>query len=512
MRSWYWLLLGVALLGLPAAGRGDDWPQFRGPGGTGVADKALPAEWAADKNVLWKVSIPGRGWSSPIVAGDKVFLTCAYSDKDAKPKANAGGGFGGPGGGFGGPGGGRPGGFGGPGGFGRGAAPPNDVYRFEVYCLDRTTGKVLWKQLALEGKPKIATHATNTYATETPVTDGQRVYAYFGMHGLYCYDLEGNLVWKKDLGAYQTQMGWGTASSPVIADGRVFVQIDNEEKSFLVALDAKSGDEQWRVPRTERTTWGSPVLWKNKQRTELVTPGSQKVRSYEPATGKVLWELSLGGGRCSASPVGDEERLYVGIGGGPGGFGRPGGGAPGGGRPGGGGEQPGGPGAGQPGGFGGGQPGGPGGGRGFGGGGSLYAVIAGASGDVTPKQGETTSAGVAWGVNRGGPEMASPLVYQGHLYLLSQNGGIVTCYDARTGKQVYKERLPGARAFWASPWAADGKVYCLDDGGTTFVLQAGPEFKVLGKNALGDQFWASPAVASGTLILRGVENIYCIKP
>jgi outer membrane protein assembly factor BamB len=474
------LAVGLCAIGLRAGARGDDWPQFRGPGGAGLTnEKQLPVEWAADKNVQWKAKVAGHGWSSPIVWGDKVFLTAASSDKDAGPRAGGGPGRGGPGG--------R--GPGGPGGGGRSGSPPDAVYRWEVYCLDRATGKVLWKQLALEGKPQIPKQGANTYASETPVTDGERVYAYFGMHGLFCYDMAGTLVWKKDLGAYPMMMGQGTASSPVLDGERLFVLIDNEEKSFLVALDRKTGEELWRVSRRERSNHSSPLVWKNKQRTELVTNGSQKARSYDPATGKLLWELSLGGGQCHASPVGDDERLYVGTGGGPGGgFGGPGG-PRGGGR------------------------GGPG-GRGSmgGGGGTLFAVKAGASGDITPPAGEPASAGVAWSQPKAAPSNASPLVYQGYVYILEENGGRVSCYDAQTGKPAYQRQLlPGARAFWASPWAYDGKVFCLDDGGTTHVLQAGPQFKVLGKNTIDDQFWATPAVAGGVLILRGVENVYCIK-
>ena len=462
-------MLGVALLVgcMVETGRSEDWSSFRGPGGSGVtAAKDLPSEWSADK-LAWKVKVPGRGWSEPIIVGDKVFITSAYSAKDKDPRASKGGGFG-------------PGGGGKGGGFGK-SAPPNVTYKFEVTCLDRDTGKVLWQEIALEGKPKIATHSTNTYATETPVSDGERVFAYFGMHGLYCYDLTGKQLWKKDLGAYSTAMGFGTAASPVADGERVFVQIDNEEKSFLVALEAKTGKELWRVSRQEHTTYCSPLLWKNKQRTELVCGGGRKATAYEPATGKVLWELTLAGGSANASPVADEERLYFGTGrrgpGGGGGFG----------------------------------PGGPGGGPGGGGGGSLYAVKAGATGDITPKSGETTSAGVVWSETKAAPAMASPLAYQGHLYLLDQNGGTVTCLDAGTGKQVYKERLRGASAFWASPWAYDGKVFCLDDSGTTYVVQAGPEFKLLGKNTINDQFWTSAAISGGALILRGVEGIYCIK-
>ncbi|MFL5244174.1 MAG: PQQ-binding-like beta-propeller repeat protein [Gemmataceae bacterium] len=529
---------------LSAAG---EWPQFRGPHSDGLtAESAIPTEWGPDKNVQWKAKIPGVAWSSPIVWGDKVFVTTAITDNQKKPPAGGGFGGGGPGGfmGFGGPpqpgqvlsrflqdqlnltadqkkqledlqkdvdgqvekiltdeqkkqvkgmregfGRGGPGGFGGPGrggpgGFG-GGKPPDVVYRWEIYCLDRPTGKVLWKRLALEGKPRIPTQQSNTYATETPVADGERIYAYFGMHGLFCYDFAGNLVWKKDFGSYPMQMGFGTASSPVLDGDRLFLQIDNEEKSFLVALNKKTGDEVWRVSRNEKTNWGSPVIWKNKLRTELVTPGSQKVRSYDPANGKVLWELSVAG-QCNASPVGDSDLLYVGC------EARFGGG-----------------------GFGGGEMaqgrGGFGGGPGGGAGGGLYAVRAGASGDVSLKKDETSNAGVAWSQAKGGPEKASPLVYQGYVYVFRQSGGIVTCYDAKTGKQIYRERIPNAKSFWASPWAGEGKVFCLDDGGTTFVLKAGPEFKVLGKNSLNEMFWATPALAAGTALLRSVDNLYCIK-
>jgi outer membrane protein assembly factor BamB len=431
--------LGLGLACLPPVARGSEWPQFRGPGGVGLpAEKELPVAWS-EMNVQWKVKVPGTGWSSPILWGDKIFLTSAVTENQAKPRPD-----------------------GGPRGGG-GANPANAVYRWEVYCLDRTTGKELWKQLASEGKASIPTHASNTYASETPVTDGERVYVYFGMTGLFCYDTGGKLLWKKDLGTYPMQGNWGTGSSPVLWENRLFLQCDNEEKSFLVALDKKTGAELWRVSRDEKSNWATPYVWKNKLRTELVTSASQKVRSYDPATGRLLWELGIGGGRCIATPVGDDELLY-------------------------GGSEP------------------------FRSSGSLFAVRAGASGDITLKAGETANAGVAWFDAKGGLGMASPLLYQGHIYVLDRRLGIVSCYAARTGKPVYKERLPSARGFWASPWAYDGKVFCLDDDGQTFVLQAGPEFKLLGKNALPDRFWATPAAAGGALYLRGVEALYCVKP
>jgi outer membrane protein assembly factor BamB len=470
----------VCLL-VPAA-RGGDWPQFRGPGGQGLpTDAALPTEWGPDKNVVWKQAVPGAAWSCPVAVGDKVFVTSAVTENQRKPSGGYGGGP--PGGGRpGGPGGGGP---GGPGGGGRGRGAPDAVYQYVLLCLDRATGKVVWKQTALEAKPRTPTHNSNTFASETPASDGERVFALFGNAGLFCYDLSGKPLWKKDFGAYPTQNGWGTASSPVVADGRLFVQCDNEEKSFLIALDPATGGELWRVDRPEKTVWATPYVWKTKTRTDLVAGGSRKVRGYDPATGKVVWELDVGGGQASASPVGDDERLYVGTGMG-GGGGRPGGAGPG----------------------------GPGGGRGGpgGGGGGLFAVKAGATGDITPKAGETTSDGVAWSVPKAGPSMASPLAYQGRVYIFDRQG-MASCYDAASGKALFsKERVPGAKAFWASPWAYGGKVFALDEAGVTHVLAAGPEFEVVGKNELGkDLYWATPAAAGGALLIRGIDALYCVR-
>jgi outer membrane protein assembly factor BamB len=468
----------------------DDWPQFRGPNGSATSPGAhLPVEWGTDKNVAWKVKLPGYAWSGPVVWGDKVFVTTAVSDKQAKPDGS----FGGPGG-FGGPKGkgppggpkGGPGGFGGPGGM-MGKAP-DAVYKFELLALSAADGKVLWKQDVAERKPAIPTNPTNGYATETPATDGERVYAYFGAIGTaFAYDLSGNFAWKAEVGAHAMQFGHGTASSPALADGRLFIQCDNEEKSFLVALDAKTGKELWRTPRAERTGWSSPLVWKNKVRTEVICVGSPKVRSYDPETGKQLWELSGTNGQIKATPVAGEDLLFVGSGGGPGGFGGFGG------PPGGGGF-----------------PKGPGGGMG-GGSRPLFAVKAGAAGDITPKAGAKSGDAIAWRSTQAGPATPSPLLYDGLLYVLEDRGGVVSCYDAATGQQHYKERIPNARGFTSSPWAYGGKVFCLDDAGTTHVLKAGAEFEVVGANKLGEMAWSSPAVANGAVFLRTVDHLYCIR-
>jgi len=496
MRTCLAPLIALLIGAVPRPVAAEDWAQFRGPGGNALSlVKMLPAEWGEAKNIAWKVTLPGVAWSQAIVWGEKVFLTTAQSEKAEKPRAGdwgPGGGFFGPGGfgpGFG-PGGeappergpgpdsgpspdggpARPGSERGPQGFGGlppfggfgGGAPPDVTYRWKVICLDGATGKVLWEKTAHEGRPRTPKHRNNSYASETPVTDGERLVAYFGMTGVYCYDLSGSLLWSKDLGAYPMQMDWGTGSSPVLDQQRVFVQCDNDKASFLVALDKKTGNEVWRVARDEKSNWSTPYVWKNKQRTELVAAGGTKMRSYRPETGELLWEMR-GSGRTAITPVGNEELLYVDS------YDRM-----------------------------------------MGGRGSLVAVRAAASGDISLKAGETANSFVAWSTPINSYRVASPLLYAGCLYSLDQQSEIIRCYDAKTGKQHYRQRLPGARGFTASPWASDGKVFCLDQDGVTVVLQAGPELKVVATSKLDEMFWSSPAVVGERLLLRGVDHLYCI--
>jgi outer membrane protein assembly factor BamB len=279
----------------------------------------------------------------------------------------------------------------------------DSVYRWEVHCLDLNTGQPLWKRIAYRSNPRIRTHPQNTYVSETPATDGERVYVYFGMIGLFCYDMVGELVWKKDFGGYTMLGDWGTSSSPILYDGTLYLQVDNEDNSFLIALDPKSGDERWRVERDPGSSWSTPMIWRNKIRTELVT-NSEDVRSYDPATGELLWSLQYPGGRASASPVGNADALFVGN------------------------E------------------------RRRDGGGVMYAIKAGASGNITPASGASTSEGLMWSLSDGGPEFASPLLYEGHLYIFGRNHGTGGCYNPATGEMIEGlDRLPRARPFWSSP-------------------------------------------------------------
>jgi outer membrane protein assembly factor BamB len=422
--AFAWILMVTRLTTLPSLAA--DWPQFRGPDANGLADEAnLPDQWDAEANVKWKAAIPGSGWSAPVVANDRIIVTTAVSE---------------------------------------GEDNQDSVHRYEVHCFDLASGMPLWHRVASESKPRIPKHPDNTYASETPVTDGQRIVAYFGMTGVFCYDFDGNLLWQKDLGAFPMDGDWGTSSSPAMHEGLVFLQVDNEQDSFLVALEAATGDEKWRIARDEKSNWSSPVLWTNSQRTELITSGNV-IRSYDPQTGALLWELTVGGGRSCSSPapygdvllVGREDRSERGQGAG-----------------------------------------------------GLFAIRAGGAGDITPPEGATESASVIWSNRRAAPGMASPILLDGLVYILSRRGGIVGCYDADTGKEVYRKRLAGSREFWASPWSADGKLFCPGESGATHVLAAGAEYRPLHTNQLDGRFWASSALADGQVLLRSTDTLYCI--
>jgi outer membrane protein assembly factor BamB len=443
--------IGAALICFafaPFIGRvqADDWPQFRGVHGTGVSESTeLPTTWGADKNVAWKVKIPGSGWSSPIVSGNRVFVTTAVGDKQQGPAMGKDGRF---------PMGKGLGGFGG--------KPPDVLYRWEIHCLDATSGKTLWQKAAIEQKPNTSINPTNTYATETPVSDGERVYAYFGMTGLFCFDFDGKLLWAKDLGFYPIFSGHGSGGSPVLDDERLFVQCDNQKQSFLVALDKRTGKELWRVARAERSTWTTPLIWKTAKSTAVVCSGN-RICAYEAETGKVLWEMGGFEGQHLASPTSDAEHIYVGVGGA---MSR---------------KKP------------------------------LAAIRPGASGDLTPRSGENASQNVAWFIEKAGPPMASLLAYQGYLYILDQTNDFLNCYDAKSGKLVYRERLPNARGFFSSPWANKDHVFCLDQSGRTFVVQAGPVFRLLKENDLNEQCAATPAIANGAILVRTVDHLYCLR-
>ena len=340
-------------------------------------------------------------------------------------------------------------------------------YRYQVVCIDGDTGDEVWRTTCKQGKPPIPRHNTNTYATETPMTDGKWVYAYFGMNGIYALDMQGKVQWQKDLGVFQMRADWGTASSPTLFDGKLFVQVDNQVESFLVALDAKTGDEIWRVVRDEKSQYSSPMIWQNSLRDELIV-GGMVYRSYDPATGDLFWKLDMAKGRSSATPVADGDKLFVGN------------------------EL-----------------------RSRGGeddgGGRLFCVKQGGSGDITPPDDSPNSEFVAWWIEKADMQMASPTLCNGKIYLFERSTPNMHCVNTETGETVYRQRVRGAKAFWASPWTDGTHVFSLDSNGTTHVLSSADKYELLAANKLDQQAWSTPALANGRIYLRTVDHLYCIE-
>jgi outer membrane protein assembly factor BamB len=431
------LILAAAGLELSAA---DNWPQFRGPQSNGAVadDPRLPDRWSATANVMWKTDIPGIGWSSPVVWGDRIFLTSVISA--VAPESPKMGLY-----------------FG-----GNRENIPGDEHRWMVYAVDWRTGKIVWEREVHRGIPRSSHHLKNTYASETPATDGERVYAYFGNLGMFVFDMDGKPVWKQSWGPFRTRYGWGTAASPVLHKERVYVVNDNDDGSFLVSLDKRTGKQIWRVDRDEASNWSTPYIWENERRTEIVTTGSKRIRAYD-LDGKVLWELGGMSSIVIPTPFSQLGLLFV-TSGYVGDSTRP-----------------------------------------------VFAVRPGARGDISLKNEAASSESVAWSLPQAGPYNPSPLVYGDHYYTLLDRG-IMTCHEARTGREIYgKQRIdPAASAFTASPWAYNGRIFALSEDGDTFVIQAGPEFKVLGKNSLDEMCMATPAIVRGSLIVRTASKLYRI--
>ena len=419
----------------------NNWPQFRGEQSLGVgSNKNLPVSWDTNRNVAWKVTVPGLGWSSPVVWGDKIFVTSAIKDGEVEPPKK-GLYFGGE----------RP-------------TPSKDTHHWMVYCFDWKTGGEIWEKQVHEGSPSTSVHLKNTYASETPLTDGDRVYAYFGNLGLFCLAMDGKEVWSQKWGHFKTRYGWGTAASPVLHKDRLFIVNDNEEKSFLVALNKKTGQQLWRIERDEKSNWATPYVWENEKRTELIVPGRNRVRSYD-LDGKLVWELGGMSSIVIPTPFSISGLLYVCSG-----YvmdkNRP-----------------------------------------------VFAIRPGASGDISPKGDETSNPYIVWFEKAASPYNPSPLVYGDYFYVLFDSG-FLNCRDAKTGKQIYdKQRInpDGNTAFTASPWAYDNKIFCLSEDGDTFVFQTGSEYKLIGKNSLGEMCMATPAIARDSLIIRTASKLYRIQ-
>ena len=427
----------------------DNWPRFRGvDGGVATDHPALPDVWGPSQNIVWTITVPGRSWSSPVVWGDHVFITTAINTVETETllpvasyvsRSNGGSMT-----------------------F-MDVSKPSAPHRWIVYDVDFTTGKIRWERTVHTGVPAKSRHLKNSYAAETPVTDGERLYVYFGDVGLFTFDLAGKLLWSRPMDAFEMQTGFGHAKSPVVDDRYVYIVNDNEEQSFIAAFDKQTGNQAWRTNRNEKSNWTTPLVWRNERRTEIVTAATGGVRSYD-VNGTLLWELSGMSTFDVPSPIAANGLLYV-MSGYPANALRP-----------------------------------------------VYAIRAGASGDISLKADETSNAFIVWADRTLGTFHPSPLVYRGCFYVLHDRG-FLTCSDAATGKPTYgRQRLSTDTAtFTASPWAYNGKVFALSEDGDTYVIQAGPEFKVLGKNSLNEMALATPAVARGSLIVRTASKLYRIS-
>ena len=429
------------------------WPQFRGPhGGLAADDPSLPDTWGETQNVAWKIDIPGRGWSSPIVWGEHVFVTTAINVRQPmqqllRPEAYRGASMGGT-------------------MSRRDLVTDTDSFRWMLYDVDATSGRVRWERVIHEGVPTRPVHMKNSYASETPVTDGRRVYVYLGYVGLFAYEMDGTLAWAKPMDAKNTGNDgyfYGGGASPALHDGRIYIVNDNEEASFAAAFDAQTGAELWRSARDERSNWSTPYVWQNDLRTEVVTVGSRKVRSYD-VNGRALWELAVGTTLHTPTPFARHGLLYVSSGY----YSDP--------------RRP------------------------------VFAIRPGASGDISLKDEETSNAFIAWFQRTASATYPSAIVVGDQFYTLLDRG-FLTAHDARTGKEIYgRQRLAvDAGAFSASPWSYNGKIFALSEDGDTFVIQAGPQYRLLARNSLNEMSLASPAVAGNSVFIRTATKLYRIS-
>jgi outer membrane protein assembly factor BamB len=430
--------------GEPPQDRAVTWSNWRGPSGTGAAPGKPPTEWSEERNVRWKTPLPGLGSSSPVAWGDRVYVTTAVETDEqgaaptqpAEPPRE----------------GGRRGGR--RGGFGGGGAPLTTLHEFAVLAIDRADGKVVWQTTVAKTVPHERGHATGSQASNSPLTDGQRIYAFFGSRGLHCLDMDGKVQWSKEFGQMRTRNGFGEGASPALHQGRLIVNWDHEGDSFITALDASSGKELWRTARDEQTTWGTPIVVPVDGRDQVIITGTGASRGYDFETGKEIWRCGGMTANCIPTPIHDDGVVYLMSG------------------------------------F-----------RGN----ALQAIkLAGAKGDITD------SAHVLWSYNRNTSYVPSALLYGDFLYFLRTNSGVLTCLDAETGEVQYEGQRLGIREVYSSPVGADGRVYVTSRDGITKVVRLGTEYEELATNQLDDGFDATAAIVGDEIYLRGRKSLYCI--
>lgn len=410
---------------LPADDAGH-WPNYRGPHYNGMASGDAPLRWSDTENVRWKADIPGRGHSSPVIWGDRVFLTTAISSQPTAAQSR------------------------------RRAQRPLPEHRFEVLCLDRKTGKVIWQHTAVKMQPhEDFHHRYGSFASNAPITDGKRVYAFFGSRGIFCYDLDGKLIWNKNLGPMQSRLEYGEGAAPAIGGDVLLLPFDQETNSYIVALNKDTGVELWRADRKETTNWTMPLVVDLKGQVQAIVGGMSKTIAYETKTGKVIWECAGLGRNVIPAPVRQDDMVYLMSGN----------------------RNP-----------------------------NLMAIRLGRTGDLTGTD------AVVWQQARGTSYVPSPVLHENKLYVLADNG-LLSCYNARTGEPHYQfRRLPQAYSFKSSLVAANGKLYLTAEDEDVVVMKMGEKFEVLATNTLKDQFFvATPAIADGEIFLRGRNTLFCIS-
>jgi len=435
------LVLSALLIASFSIAYAENWPGWRGPGSLGIsAEKNIPVKWDMTRNVQWKAEVPGLGHSSPVVWGDRVFVTTAVSSDPKEDYWEK--------------------------GFPRIERKPDSAeISWKVMCFDRDTGKLLWDRTAIRKKPANARHTKNSYASQTPATDGQHLFAFFGDQGMYCYDFQGKLIWSRDLGSFTMRNNWGLGSSPILYRDTVIQTCDQETGgSFIIALDKMTGKTVWKTDRDEASSWSTPYLYTQGERPELIVNATRAIRSYDPATGKLWWECrGPATSITSPTPTSSNGLIIVSSG-----FivepVRP-----------------------------------------------VTAFRPGATGDITLKEGETSSQYVVWRQSTAAPYIPSPIAYRDYVFVLLDQG-FLSCYDAKTGKEIYsKKRIDVGANFSASPVAMDGKLFLMSEDGDVYVVSAGPEYELLAKNSMGEAIMASPAISDGKMFVRTLKHLYCIR-
>jgi len=426
------LLLASGLTSNPG-----QWPKWRGPDDNGMAQSDAPLHWSDTENIKWKAAIPGRGHSSPVLWGDKIFVTTAVPTAPAGAAGAA-----------------QRRRRGDPSG---GDTGPKPEHKFVLICLDKTTGKVLWERTAKTAAPHEGFHNRyGSFASNSPVTDGRRVYAFFGSRGIYCYDLNGKLIWEKDFDVkMKMRLGFGEGTAPVLSGDVLALNFDQEAGSFIAALDKNTGKELWRTSRDEPSAWAMPLVVDYAGGKQVVVSATNKVRSYDLKTGKLIWECAGLGVNAIPAPVRQDDVVYVMTG-----FREP----------------------------------------------NLMAIKLGRTGDLTGTD------AVLWSNKRGNSYTPSPVLYDNKLYTLTDTG-MVSCYNAKTGAPYYQmTRLPKPYSFKSSPIGVNGKLYMASEDGDVVVVKMGEKFEVLATNTMADEFFvATPAVADGEMFLRGQNTLYCIS-